>query len=186
MTCENCGAVTRLNRNRGVFACDYCRSEFMPPAGEDGVHILEETKLKCPACLGLLSEGHLEHHPLLYCTGCRGMFIPMDEFGALLEVLRSYRDRPIAVLRPREAAAVNLPRLCPRCSQSMYNHPYGGPGNVVIDTCERCSANWLDKAELRKIVTAPDHRYGAPLFVASEESTSIPQFSTAEYFTEDN
>ena len=33
---------------------------------------------------------------------------------------------------------------------------YGGPGNVVIDTCERCLVNWLDPGELRRIAIAPD------------------------------
>jgi Zn-finger nucleic acid-binding protein len=32
----------------------------------------------------------------------------------------------------------------------------GGPGNVVIDTCERCRVNWLDSGELRRIAVAPD------------------------------
>jgi Zn-finger nucleic acid-binding protein len=38
----------------------------------------------------------------------------------------------------------------------MMGHPYGGPGNVNIDTCERCSVIWLDRNELRRIVLAPD------------------------------
>ena len=36
---------------------------------------------------------------------------------------------------------------------------YGGPGNVIIDTCEHCSLNWLDYGELQRIVRAPDERY---------------------------
>ena len=38
----------------------------------------------------------------------------------------------------------------------MIGHPYGGPGNVNIDTCERCSVIWLDRNELRRIALAPD------------------------------
>jgi len=41
----------------------------------------------------------------------------------------------------------------------MLAHVYGGPGNIVIDTCERCQLNWLDPGELRRIALAPD---GAP------------------------
>jgi len=180
MTCENCGAATRLDRDRNVFICDYCRSEFIPPMGENGVQILGETKFRCATCNSLLSEGQLEFHPLLYCTVCRGMLIPMEEFGTLFEVLRSYRDRPAAALRPRDVVDSNIPRLCPRCSQPMDNHPYGGPGNVVIDTCERCSANWLDKGELQRMVTAPDPTYSAPLFSKYEEHTDAPGYSTEE------
>jgi Zn-finger nucleic acid-binding protein len=41
----------------------------------------------------------------------------------------------------------------------MDTHPYGGPGNVIMDTCEHCSLNWLDYGELQRIVRAPDERY---------------------------
>jgi len=177
MTCGNCGAPTRLDRNRGVFVCDYCGSECMPRAGDDGVQVLSETNFKCPTCAGLLSEGQLEFHPLLYCAACRGMLIAMDEFGGLIEALRSYRDRPAAALPPRNATEGKLPRLCPRCSQAMDNHPYGGPGNVVIDTCEGCSVNWLDKGELQRMVGAPDYAYGASMFSKYDERTDNPEHS---------
>jgi Zn-finger nucleic acid-binding protein len=163
MTCENCGAPARLDRDRGLFVCDYCGSEFVPPAGEDGVQVLGETKCQCPACEGLLSDGRLELHELLYCTHCRGMLIGMDDFLPLIETLRSYRERPVMTVAPRQADAGKLPRLCPRCSQPMDNHPYGGPGNVVIDTCESCSVNWLDKGEIQKIVAAPDYACPVPV-----------------------
>jgi Zn-finger nucleic acid-binding protein len=38
----------------------------------------------------------------------------------------------------------------------MINHLYGGPGNVLLDSCEHCRVNWLDAGELRRIVIAPD------------------------------
>ena len=139
--------------------CDYCGGEFAPPVSDDGVQVLGETKFKCPACDGTLSDGELEAHPLLYCAKCRGMLVAMDEFLALVETLHSYRDRPAAVLSRRAEADGKLPRLCPRCSEPMDNHIYGGPGNVVIDTCEACSVNWLDKGELQRIVSAPDYEY---------------------------
>jgi Zn-finger nucleic acid-binding protein len=43
---------------------------------------------------------------------------------------------------------------CPGCAKPMLNHFYGGPGNLVIDTCERCHLNWLDPGELRRIARA--------------------------------
>ena len=51
----------------------------------------------------------------------------------------------------------DLPRLCPYCTDPMNNHPYMGPGNIVIDTCSGCQVNWLDKGELQRAVMAPDH-----------------------------
>jgi Zn-finger nucleic acid-binding protein len=38
----------------------------------------------------------------------------------------------------------------------MLGHIYAGPGNAVIDSCERCQVNWLDPGELRRIAVAPD------------------------------
>jgi Zn-finger nucleic acid-binding protein len=40
----------------------------------------------------------------------------------------------------------------------MEAHSYAGPGNVVIDSCEPCSLNWLDHGELARIAQAPDDR----------------------------
>ncbi len=42
----------------------------------------------------------------------------------------------------------------------MDTHPYYGPGNVVIDSCESCQAVWLDFGELRQIVNAPGQDRG--------------------------
>jgi Zn-finger nucleic acid-binding protein len=39
----------------------------------------------------------------------------------------------------------------------MIGYPYGGPGNVNLDSCERCSVIWLDRNELRRIALAPDN-----------------------------
>ena len=47
---------------------------------------------------------------------------------------------------------------CPQCHRRMDTHLYGGPGNVVIDSCEECSLIWLDRGELMHIVHAPDDR----------------------------
>ena len=163
MTCGNCGAPARLDRERGLFFCDYCGGEFAPPISDDGVQVLGETKFQCPTCKGNLSDAQLETYPLLYCAKCRGMLIAMDEFLAMVETLHSYRDRPAAVLSPRTDAGDEVPRICPRCSRPMDNHIYGGPGNVVIDTCEACSVNWLDKGELQRIAAAPDYQYRSPL-----------------------
>lgn len=38
----------------------------------------------------------------------------------------------------------------------MDTHFYGGPDNVVIDDCPRCSLDWLDAGQPMRIVHAPD------------------------------
>jgi Zn-finger nucleic acid-binding protein len=37
----------------------------------------------------------------------------------------------------------------------MMSHIYGGPGNVVVDTCEVCHVVWLDPGELLRMALAP-------------------------------
>jgi hypothetical protein len=73
----------------------------------------------------------------------------------------------IDAVRVREGYRAALPRrqhpgdrllACPMCRQPMLSHLYGGPGNVVIDTCERCLVNWLDPGELFRMAVAPAGR----------------------------
>ena len=42
----------------------------------------------------------------------------------------------------------------------MSTHPYYGPGNIVIDSCEGCDAVWLDFGELTQITDAPGRDRG--------------------------
>jgi Zn-finger nucleic acid-binding protein len=149
----------RLDREKGLFACDYCRGEAEPPMDVDGVQILGETSRPCPVCEGRrLADGMLEKQPLLYCQGCRGMLIPMEKFLSLVEHLRSLRERPAAFLSPRGNHDAERRLACPMCRGRMLNYPYGGGGNVHIESCPACSVLWLDRSELRRIVVAPDPR----------------------------
>jgi Zn-finger nucleic acid-binding protein len=43
-------------------------------------------------------------------------------------------------------------RNCPRCRRRTETHVYGGGGNAVIDSCERCRLVWLDAGELTMLV----------------------------------
>jgi Zn-finger nucleic acid-binding protein len=98
----------------------------------------------------------MEAQSLLYCSQCHGMLIPMEKFLPLVEHLRALRDRPAAfVPSPGRRDGTRILH-CPLCNHEMDNHPYGGPGNVNIDTCEGCSVIWLDRGELRRITVAPD------------------------------
>jgi Zn-finger nucleic acid-binding protein len=42
----------------------------------------------------------------------------------------------------------------------MDTHPYGGPGNIVVDNCEKCQIIWLDYGELKKVINAPGRDRG--------------------------
>jgi Transcription factor zinc-finger len=78
------------------------------------------------------------------------MLIGMDLFVGLIQDLRASRDRKDLQRR------IN----CPQYGKVMDTHPYGGPGNVIIDDCDRCEVNWLDYGELQRIVRAPERHYG--------------------------
>jgi len=153
----------RADRERGLFVCDYCESQAVPPADDDGVLVLGPANEKCPICTSttspaMLSNGSLESFSLLYCGHCRGMLIGMDDFQPLIAALRSHRDAPAAFLAPRSSTDAERTLQCPRCRAAMDDHPYGGGGNVNVDSCEECDVIWLDGGELRKIAAAADHQ----------------------------
>jgi Zn-finger nucleic acid-binding protein len=77
-------------------------------------------------------------------------FLPLVEYMRRVAFDRSQHSAPDNADADRKFA-------CPLCGATMMGHPYGGPGNVNIDTCERCSVLWLDRNELRRVVLAPDH-----------------------------
>ncbi len=156
MTCPNCGASLRLDLEQGVMICDYCASQVTPPADEDGVQVIADTKYVCPLCKTALSTGRVATQELLYCTACHGRLINMEDLMPLVEELRAHRDRSAAQLAPRPGTDVDRHLPCPLCNGVMDNHVYGGPGNIMVDSCEACCQVWLDRGELRKIVIAPD------------------------------
>src|SRR5262249_43276228 len=132
--------------------------QAVPPADEDGVQVLDPTNHTCPVCHTPLSLGRIEARDLLYCPACHGMLIPMDDIMALVEDLRSHRDRPTAYVAPLDGT-LDAPALaCPLCTHAMDHHVYGGGGNVMVDSCEDCSQVWLPRGALRKIASAPDRQ----------------------------
>ena len=169
MTCPNCGAAPHLDRGKGVFVCDFCGTEAVPPPGDDGVQVLAETSWCCPSCSGALSAGLLESHELLYCVACRGMLIAMGRFVAIIDSLRVYRERSPLSLPPPDHFCATPARKCPLCSAAMECHSYAGPGNFMLNSCEPCEVNWLDPGELQRVAAAYDadmspRRPGAPVY----------------------
>jgi Zn-finger nucleic acid-binding protein len=154
----NCGAPARLDADRCVFVCAHCGSERELPAGVEHLEILGKSAESCPLCDVPLWESRLEALPLHACTRCFGLLVPMTHFAALVDALRVYEGRSYRTPLPRTQDPGHRQLACPRCRQPMMNHLYGGPGNVVIDTCEDCLVNWLDPGELRRIVLAPTTR----------------------------
>jgi Zn-finger nucleic acid-binding protein len=158
MRCQNCGAIVRLDGERGVLVCDYCGGECAPPVDEDGVQITGETTHACALCHKPLSTGRIEARDVLYCTACHGILVSMDDFGLLLEDLREHRAR-VAALQPAQPGAESAEGLhCPLCKGAMDHHSYGGGdlGQVMIDSCEACCQIWLHRGAMGKILTPPE------------------------------
>jgi Zn-finger nucleic acid-binding protein len=150
----------RLEAERDFLACDYCRSIYFPEPNSDGVRVLGESmELACPVCAIKLAEAAVASRRILYCTRCRGMLLPMNLFVAIIQELRSHKDTSADTMRQPDWNGLNRKIRCPQCGETMNTHAYGGPGNIIIDDCERCSLDWLDYGELDKIVRAPDHAY---------------------------
>jgi len=147
----------RVDGERGVLVCDHCGSQKEAAGLIERLELLGATSSTCPGCASPLSKARLGGHPLLCCPRCFGTLIEMNRFAAVIDALR-IQLRPATVTLPPRPSPRREPIECPSCGQPMIDHVYGGPGNVAIDTCERCLVNWLDAGELRRIAAAPDTR----------------------------
>ena len=150
----------RLEPEKEYLVCDYCRNIHFPEPNADGVRVLEEpSTLECPMCGIALAHAAVAGQRVLYCDRCRGLLIGMDIFRAVVQDLRARRGQSSVGLRPPDWNELKRRIPCPQCHQPMVTHLYGGGGNVVIENCEPCALNWLDFAELGRIVRAPDREY---------------------------
>ncbi len=150
----------QLEDDRDCFTCSFCGSEYCPEPDDDGVRILNaKTPYDCPVCSTTLADGSLAGQRLLHCVQCGGLLIAMHDLVPLAAALRSERGSFAVSPRPIDLSALSRELRCPHCKTPMDAHPYGGPGNLVIDSCEACELNWLDRGELARIVAAPDHQY---------------------------
>lgn len=168
MNCGNCGGSMRLEEGKNYLICDFCRNIYFPEATDEGVRVLDEQDSQlCPVCAIPLVNAVIGGLRILYCSRCHGMLIPMDDFLELVQRLRAERDgAPCETMPAPDPKDLDRRIRCPRCSQEMETHPYGGPGNIVIDSCEACGVNWLDHGELQRIVRAPDQEYPEDIRVA--------------------
>jgi len=152
----------RLEADRNFFACDYCRRVYFPEANADGIRVLgEPARLECPVCAIPLVHAAAGDRRILYCNQCRGMLVPMDDFFGMVQDLRSRHETSAEFMRAPNWKDLDRKLRCPQCHDWMDAHPYGGPGNVIIDACENCAFNWLDYGELDRIVRAPDPEYAS-------------------------
>lgn len=159
MNCPSCGAPMRLKPDMESFKCEYCQSVYIPDKGDDGVRVLgEPSGQDCPICSAGLMHATLSNIRIRYCTKCRGMLVPMEILQSLVQDLQA-ENRAGTIQPAADAADLSRKINCPQCRHRMDAHFYGGPGNVVIDSCENCSIIWLDGGELMRIVRAPEEQF---------------------------
>ena len=151
--CNNCGAPMRTS-DGGVLVCGHCGSTEERAAVLYDLEVVGEGSAPCPHCALTLTEARIEGCPVQYCSSCDGVLVEMKHFEVLSEAVRAREPRAgIALPRRQRPGERVLP--CPICGLPMLNHVYAGPGNFVLDTCERCLVNWLDPGELSRIARAP-------------------------------
>lgn len=90
-----------------------------------------------------------------HCPRCRGILLDRFDFRDTLYARRRAATQPPAPPHPLDRSHLARRVHCPRCGRPMETHPYLGPGNIVIDTCNVCNLIWLDGMELEQATNAP-------------------------------
>lgn len=147
----------RLKDDADYLICDYCETPHFPDPNADGVRVLGiPAEIACPLCTISLTNASVARERIFYCERCRGMLIAMGAFVEIVADLRSRRENTVDAAHPPDWRDLDRRIRCPKCSTVMDTHPYCGPGNIIIDSCENCAQNWLDYGELDRVVRAPD------------------------------
>jgi Zn-finger nucleic acid-binding protein len=172
----------KLKSDAQSFKCEYCQSVYFPEKNDDGVQVLEEQSgHDCPVCQTPLGHAFVARNPIIYCTKCNGMLIAMAMMEATIEAVRAQRGGGAAPAPP-DKDDLRRKINCPQCHRPMDAHFYGGPGNVVVDSCENCCIIWLDRGELMRIA----HASAADAPSASSASANLDsQESTYGYGLEE-
>jgi Zn-finger nucleic acid-binding protein len=162
--CPACGAPITPKPDTEGYKCDYCHAVFFPGEEDDGVVVSAEAAdaaanppidQACPVCSVPLVQAAIAKIPVLFCSQCHGLLMPMNELPSLTDASRAGDHKP-AVQTPPDPSELKRTIQCPKCNRRMDTHPYAGPGNVIIDSCGECWLLWLDRGELTRIAHAPD------------------------------
>lgn len=160
-SCRSCGAPREYDRGKLTFTCRHCGTEEPVLASLQAFDLFDPSGLNCPSCKERLLNASAGGRPVQICPACHGALVTMSSLVAVIAVVRFFEGQPLAVLPDRQQAPGDRLLSCPSCARVMTSHLYGGPGNIVIDTCEPCELNWLDGGELRRAALAPDSRPAA-------------------------
>ena len=170
LTCEKCSCRLQDPFGRVKEVCDQCGwnsaqkiedpVETVPLSTVDQIQITDrETDFSCPSCYDQrLNVATLIRTQVCCCKGCHGFLIDSETFGKLVLHLRASYTGPDDQPKMADQRELQKKMTCPTCLEKMFTHAYYGPGNAVINSCNRCHLNWFDAGELSSIVTAPGLR----------------------------
>ena len=162
MNCPACGAPITPKPDTEGYHCDYCHAVFYPGEEDDGVVVPTppaepgDSGKACSLCSVPLVQATIAKVPLLFCTQCHGLLLPMPVLQSLIDAMRANRDKPAVQQAPPDRGGLKRTIQCPQCHKRMDTHFYAGPGNVIIDSCGDCFLIWFDRGELTRIAHAPD------------------------------
>ena len=117
--------------------CDYCKNIFFPPKDDEGVSVLQDASDDIARSARPLMHAALAKVQIRYCTRCRGMLVPMGVFLALVKELRAGEPGSL-VPPPPDTNELQRKIDCPHCHNG-WTRIFNGPGNVVIEDCERAT-----------------------------------------------
>jgi Zn-finger nucleic acid-binding protein len=174
MNCPSCGAAMEPVGGRAYFRCNYCGTFEFPETDETGVTDLgEASQFACPVCTQSLNKASVHGHTVFFCGTCRGFLTTNANFTAMLACRREEAKESSRVIRPFGKDELRRRIKCPGCQKKMDTHPYGGGGNVVVDTCYRCHWIWFDAGEFDAIA---NHRTQSTTMSPSH-TMLVPQYS---------
>lgn len=163
MNCVSCGGVLEKVYGQSHHWCRGCNLFEFPTALDEGLIPItsggESTSFRCPKCEVSLEVGSItESVQVCFCSNCRGFVTSSQSLGQVITQMRSeYQgldDQP----QPLDPQELEIYDACPACRELMDSHPYYGPGNLVLNTCNPCQLAWLEHGELAKIIRAPGPR----------------------------
>lgn len=156
MNCPNCGAPMILASGQNHLVCEYCATHYIAQPNQDGVRSLEiPTGVHCPVCASELMQAQIEELRIKQCPNCKGILIEQPIFAQVVRYLRLRTPEQPGPIRPINAEELKRKLKCPSCGRVLDTHAYGGPGNIVIDTCMNCALVWLDHSEMNRVLSAP-------------------------------
>jgi Zn-finger nucleic acid-binding protein len=160
MNCKQCGAPMNVVNNQNLFHCEYCGGYDFSEPNLDGVALLDEpSSFVCPTCKQPLVFAIIKNVGIFSCPACRGNLIDQSKMLSILRQTQS-SDLPCEIpATPLNKSELARTLVCPSCQKMMTTYPYGGPGNVIIQGCDKCRMIWLDFGELSKVMHAYAQMY---------------------------